>query len=65
MILWHRLLGLYLDDFFSQSAYEVEVEVDISEIRQYADIVAIRKNDNLVTPPLPDGFTDLLSCPTT
>jgi hypothetical protein len=43
MIPWHRLFGLTLTDFFLDSAYEVELEKDLSLKQQLLDVVIIEK----------------------
>ena len=56
MINWHRLFGLALTDFFSNSPYEVELEKDLSLKQQFLDIVIIKKNNNNFSRTLPDGL---------
>ena len=43
MINWHRLFGLALTDFFTESAWVVELEKDLSLKRQLLDVVILRK----------------------
>ena len=59
MINWHRLFGLALIDFFSNSPYEVELEKDLSLKQQFLDIVIIKKNQNTFLRALPDGLENL------
>ena len=59
MINWHRLFGLALIDFFSNSPYEVELEKDLSLKQQFLDIVIIKKNQNAFLRSLPDGLENL------
>ncbi len=59
MINWHRLFGLFLMDFFSDSPYEVELEKDLSLKQQFLDIVIVRKTHEGEVPELPDGFETL------
>ena len=56
---WHDLLGAVLIDFFDDSPYVVETEVDLSLKKQYLDIVVIRKKEGEFHRPLPDGFAPL------
>ena len=59
MIPWHRLFGLTLTDFFLNSAYEVELEKDLSLKQQLLDVVIIEKKDGMTPPLLPDGLENL------
>ena len=43
MINWHRLFGLALTDFFTDSTWVVELEKDLSLKRQLLDVVILRK----------------------
>ena len=59
MINWHRLFGLALADYFTDTAYQVEMEKDVARKRQLLDIVILRAAGG---PPLPepcDGLEDL------
>ena len=38
---WHRLFGLLLTDFFTDSPFTVEVERDLSEQQQFLDVVIL------------------------
>ena len=40
---WHRLFGLFLIDFFTNSPYAVELEKDLSIKQQWLDVVVLRK----------------------
>jgi hypothetical protein len=42
-IKWHRLFGIMLIDFFTDSNYKVELEKDLSIKQQYLDVVIIKK----------------------
>ena len=60
MIFWHRILGLTLTDFFTDSPFEVEMEKDLSARKQLLDIAIVRKTGPV--PPsliLPDGLEGL------
>ena len=60
MINWHRLFGLALADYFTDTAYPVEMEKDLARKRQLLDIVIIRAGGGglpLVEPC--DGLEDL------
>jgi len=59
MINWHRLFGLTLADYFTDTGYQVEMEKELARKRQLLDIVIIRAGGG---PPLPepcDGLEDL------
>ena len=43
MIKWHRLFGLGLMDYFADTAYDVEVEKDLSAKQQFLDVLVIEK----------------------
>ncbi len=53
---WHRLLGLIFTDFFTGSAWNVELEKDLSVKRQLLDIIILRQNEGTLVSPLPDGL---------
>jgi len=59
MIEWHRIFGLTLADFFTGSAYRVEVEKDLSLKQQFVDVVIIEWEAGGPIPELPDGLEDL------
>jgi hypothetical protein len=56
---WHRLFGLLLTDFFTNSPFVVEVERDLSQQQQFLDVVIVRRRRGAFTEPLPDGLADL------
>lgn len=56
---WHRLFGLLLTDFFTDSPFSVELERDLSLVRQYLDVVILRKGEGRFAERLPDGLDDL------
>ena len=56
---WHRLLGLTLTDLFTDTGYEVELEIDLSECQQYLDVVVIEAQDDAFLEEAPDGLEDL------
>ena len=56
---WHRLLGLTLTDYFTDTCYEVEMEVDLSLQQQFLDIVIIKRTQGKIPKQLPDGFEHL------
>ncbi len=56
---WHDLLGAVLDDFFKDSPFVVETEIDLSLRKQMLDIVIIRKTEGKLDRELPDGFAPL------
>lgn len=59
MINWHRLFGVFLIDYFSDSPYEVELEKDLSLQQQFLDIVILRKEEGEYQGELPDGLDNL------
>jgi hypothetical protein len=56
---WHRLFGLLLKDFFSDSPFIVEVERDLSEQQQFLDVVILRRGRGRFRGRLPDGLGGL------
>ncbi|KOR27485.1 hypothetical protein TI04_13215, partial [Achromatium sp. WMS2] len=56
---WHRILGLLLKDLLLNTPFEVELEKELSNHKQFLDIVIIRKKPGILTEPLPDGFDNL------
>ncbi|TAN46338.1 MAG: hypothetical protein EPN21_20695 [Methylococcaceae bacterium] len=59
MINWHRLFGLLLMDFFTDSPYVVELEKDLSLRQQFLDVVILRKEQGDYRGELPDGLDNL------
>ena len=59
MIPWHRYLGVTLQDLFSGTDCQVELEKDLSLKQQRLDVVLIRKQAAVLPCRLPDGFEDL------
>lgn len=56
---WHRLFGLFLKDFFTDSPFVVEVELDLSVKLQLLDVAILRKTAGEFQGPLPDGLDNL------
>lgn len=56
---WHRLFGLTLIDFFTDSPYEVELEKELSLQKQFIDAIIIRKYKDQIINNLPDGLNNL------
>ena len=56
---WHRLFGLLLTDFFTDTPFVVEVERDVSQQQQLLDVVVVRRRRGKFAGALPDGLTDL------
>ncbi len=56
MMEWHRLFGLALTDYFTGSAYRVEVEKDLSLKQQFLDVVIIEQEAGRRMLELPDGL---------
>ncbi len=42
---WHHLFGMTLTDYFTNSAYRVELEKDLSIKKQLLDVVIIAKHE--------------------
>lgn len=59
MIGWHRLFGLTLTDFFTDSAYRVELEKDLSFKQQFIDVIIIESETGKPMPEPPDGLENL------
>jgi hypothetical protein len=59
MIELHRLFGLTLTDYFTDSAYRVELEKDLSLKKQLLDVVIIEQKMSGHIPELPDGLENL------
>jgi hypothetical protein len=53
---WHRIFGMALTQYFAGSAWQVDVEVDLSLQQQRLDLVILRRQGVSVEPPWPDGF---------
>ena len=53
---WHRLFGLFLTDFFTDTPFDVEIESDLSLQQQFLDVVIVRRRKGNNVPPLPDGM---------
>jgi hypothetical protein len=58
---WHRLFGLLLMDFFTDSPFEVDVEKDLSVQEQRLDVIIVRKRKGKFAGRLPDGLEDLVN----
>lgn len=56
---WHHLFGLTLKDFFTDSAYRVELEKDLSLKQQFLDVVIIEQHKGQPVPEFPDGLENL------
>src|SRR5437773_3847554 len=56
---WHRLFGLTWTDFFTGQPVTVEMEKDLSLKKQLLDVLLIRKEAEILSRRLPDGFEDL------
>ncbi len=59
MINWHRLFGLALTDFFTDSEWVVELEKDLSIKRQLLDVIIVRIGEKKTNVLLPDGLDNL------
>jgi hypothetical protein len=56
---WHRLFGLLLTDFFTDSPFTVEIERDLSAQQQFLDVVILRRGRGRFAGHLPDGLDNL------
>src|SRR5690349_11038005 len=56
---WHRLFGMALTDFFSDSPFIVELEKDLSLKKQLLDVIILRRYPGVFTEPLPEGLEKL------
>jgi len=56
---WHQLFGITLTDFFTDTAYTVELEKDLSLKKQFLDVVIIEKKEGRIPDELPDGLEDM------
>jgi hypothetical protein len=56
---WHRLFGLLLTDFFTNSPFVVEVERDMSVQQQLLDLAIVRRGRGQFVGRLPDGLEGL------
>ena len=60
MLRWHRWFGLLLADYFTDTAYEVRLEEELSLKQQYLDVLILRRNEGGKEPEeLPDGLHGL------
>src|SRR5580693_888678 len=56
---WHRLFGLLLTDFFTDSPFVVDIERDLSQQQQFLDVVIRRRRRGRFVGQLPDGLDGL------
>jgi hypothetical protein len=56
---WHRLFGLLLTDYFTDSPFAVEVERDLSVQQQLLDVTIVRRGNGQFAGRLPDGMEGL------
>ncbi len=59
LIDWHHLFGITLTDFFTDTAYTVELEKDLSLKKQFLDVVIIEKKEGRMPDVLPDGLENM------
>ena len=59
MIHWHRLFGMTLTDFFTDTAFRVELEKDLSMRQQLLDVVIIEQDVGRPLEIPPDGLESL------
>ena len=43
---WHRIFGMALTQYFADTAWQVDVEVDLSLQQQRLDIAILRRRDH-------------------
>lgn len=55
----HRLFGVAAADFFSDLPFSVELEKDLSQRRQFLDVVVVRRAPGEIRQELPDGLEGL------
>ena len=53
---WHHLFGLMVQDFFTGTPCEVELERDLSVKSQFLDVLLIHKTGEVIDRVLPDGL---------
>lgn len=53
---WHKLFGLLMQDFFTGTPCEVELERDLSVKSQFLDVIILHKPDVVLDRALPDGL---------
>ena len=53
---WHHLFGLMVQDFFTGTPCEVELERDLSVKSQFLDVLIIHKTADVLDRVLPDGL---------
>ena len=59
MVPWYRWFGLLLEDFFTGTAYGVQLEEELSLKRQFLDVLILRWGDGPEPESLPDGLEGL------
>ncbi len=60
MINWHRLFGLGVTDYFTDSGYEVKLEKDLSIKQQFLDVLIIERESGSKIAEPPDGLENLV-----
>jgi hypothetical protein len=53
---WHRIFGMALTQYFAGTAWQLDVEVDLSLQQQRLDLVILRRKGPGTPPRWPDGF---------
>jgi len=53
---WHRMFGISITDYFTDTSYEVELEKDLSIKQQFLDVVIIKTGKGKPPDELPDGL---------
>ncbi len=56
---WHRLFGIAMTDYFSETSYSVELEKDLSLKKQLLDVVVIEKKEGNPPTELADGLENM------
>jgi hypothetical protein len=52
---WHRIFGMALTQYFAGSAWQVDVEVDLSLQQQRLDVAILRRRGHSGPTVWPDG----------
>jgi len=60
MIDWHRLFGIALTLHFADYPLTIELEKELAIKRQLLDILILKKGNEPIQGPLPDGLEDLM-----
>ncbi|MDM8538283.1 hypothetical protein QUF70_16130 [Desulfobacterales bacterium HSG17] len=56
---WHRMFGIGITDYFTDTSYVVELEKDLSLKQQFLDVVIIKTGKGKPPAELPDGLENM------